>query len=697
MRVSSSMYAKSLYSSNNSKLNNELFDVNKQIASGLKIQYASDDISIFSETMRLDNELSTIGQIKKSTANGYKISNQSDVTLSEFTDEVDRIKTLLLQASNGTNDETSLNSIVGELRAIEGALRSLSNTSINGKYLFSGSAVDVKPISDDGTYNGNDVSMKSFLGSNNNQAYNITGANLFLGEENTVKKSVTTNVVNNNLIADTPSLHEVGFTGLTGSINSNSTIRELMGDTDNNIDSVTEQHFFYVRGVQSDGTSINKRIGMKDDEKVSDLLNHIGTAYGNGASKKIVDVSMNGSGQILIADKISGSSKLEFHMVGAVDFSGGGAAKINDGASIDSLDGGSNDFLTAAGINPAGAPGLFVKEFMKSDYTAANGAPSIDGLLYDRTQFSVNGNVVSSNVNQISKIDNSFATPPTKLIDVSSRSLDGEQFSFAGVDVNGSAFSAQIDFLSTGTTFSLDGGVNNYTVFDADSPRAAMNSDEMTYQQLMDVMNMVVTANTPATTNTDTDYDKAIELSYSEGMTSLSYDGRIEFSDLNIISTNARISIYDSNSGTINNNGPVDSSSTMLFNTNNALTVRDPKTDFFKTIDNVIQAVENYKNNPDHTTGDIRSLGMQEGMSMIDDLQDHLFRTQSISGAQSNRLTTSLEKTELLEVSTITLRSEVLDTDLAESALRLKQLTLNYEAMLSTVGNASKLSLVNYM
>ncbi|MDO8453703.1 MAG: hypothetical protein Q7S59_03930 [Sulfurimonas sp.] len=56
MRVTPSMYYKSLYGEQNNQLNNQLFDVNKQIASGVKIQYAKDDISVFTETMRLDNE-----------------------------------------------------------------------------------------------------------------------------------------------------------------------------------------------------------------------------------------------------------------------------------------------------------------------------------------------------------------------------------------------------------------------------------------------------------------------------------------------------------------------------------------------------------------------------------------------------------------------------------------------------------------
>jgi len=82
---------------------------------------------------------------------------------------------------------------------------------------------------------------------------------------------------------------------------------------------------------------------------------------------------------------------------------------------------------------------------------------------------------------------------------------------------------------------------------------------------------------------------------------------------------------------------------------------------------------------------------------MMDDLQDHVTRSHAQVGANSNTLTASLERTSLLEISTMTLRSSVIDTDLAEASLELTQLSLNYEAMLSTVGKISKLSLVNYL
>jgi len=135
----------------------------------------------------------------------------------------------------------------------------------------------------------------------------------------------------------------------------------------------------------------------------------------------------------------------------------------------------------------------------------------------------------------------------------------------------------------------------------------------------------------------------------------------------------------------------------MTFNTNNALTITDPKTDFFKTINEIVTAVEDHKLYPDAKGGDLRNAGIENAIQKMDDLQDHVFRMHSTIGAQSNTLNASLERTQLLEISTMSLRSAVVDTDLAEASLRLQQLTINYQAMLSTVGRISKLSLVNYL
>ncbi len=685
MRVTQSMYYNNIFGNNNSKLNKELFDVNRQIASGLKIQYASDNVRTFSETMRLDNELTTIGQIKKSSQSAYKVSNQTDVTMNEFTNRMNRMRTLLVQAANGTNSNTSLDAIVKELKGIEKNLASISNTSINGQYLFSGSATDVKPIAADGTYQGNSVSMKAFLGSANQQTYNITGADLFLGEESGVNREITSNVVNSNLLG-------------TASLTNTSTLRELMGDKNSISPNVP---VFYLRGTRSDGTSFKTTINtLSDTDTIDSLLSKIKTAYGSNS----VNVLFNSSGEIVVQDKLKGSSKLDFHMVGAIDYTNSTAGSANV-TNIDTLNSGETTYP------PTG--NLYVKEFSKSGLVSPSPI-TIEGLIYDRAAFIQNGASLTSNVPQVLKSyntttnpltqlsKNTFATNATKISDVADAkevlpattpktySLNGTQLLSKGTDINGNVVSLQIDFKDAGSTFSLDGGTTNYTIYNVDGTKATANN--ITYRQMMDVLNVAETNKLPAATNTSADYQKAVKDSELVAKTSLSYDGKIQFKDLNNAKTKATMSLYDANT-----NDFTRPASVMTFNTNNALTVRDPKTDFFKTIKEVIQAVESYNNNPDATSTVKRNVGIGNAITMMDDLLNHSFKMQSVVGAQSNVLTNAVDRTGLLEISTMSLRSQVIDTDLAESSLRLSQLTLNYKAMLSTVSKVSKLSLVNYI
>ncbi|MDQ1245116.1 MAG: flagellar hook-associated protein 3 FlgL [Campylobacterota bacterium] len=699
MRITSNMYYKNIYGDSNALLSKNLFDVNKQIASGLNIQYAQDDVRTFTETMRLDNEIATLGQIKKSVQSAFKVSDQTDAVLNEFETSMNRVRTLLVNAANGTNSETSLGAIAQELRGLEEHFKGLANTSINGQYLFSGSAVDVKPIADDGAYMGNDGLLKAFTGSKTSQQYNISGNEFFLGEKKLVQREVTTNVVQTNLLANYPALQTA--TDNTGnSLSGNSTIREMMGDTDNIIDSVNFKHFFYINGTKSDGTSFKEKISMSDDEKISDLLKEIGNFYGNTPEVDVVNVSMNQNGQIVIEDKIKGSSKIDFHIVGATDLSGGVAADV---INIDALGVGETNFDSIMlGTSTAVNPNLYVKEFIKSSLVAADSVAAtnlIEGTIYDRTEFSRDGARLSSASPQIIRGTNAFATPSTKLSEVADLSqgvvgtLDGTSFILEGTDINGAPYSTQIDLAAGGSTFTI--GVNTYDIFDIGTPRAAVAADDMTYKQLMDVMNMVVTGNLPAAApGSSAQYDAAIETADLMGRTFLSHDGKIQFEEIGTGNTQAVIALYDANSGdfTVGSDASV-----MTFNTNNAVTVRDPKTDFFKTLDEIISSVENYKLYPDSSSGDIRNVGIENAIAMMDDLQDHVFRAHSQVGAQTNVLNASLQRTELLEISSMSLRSSVIDTDLAEASLTLAKLNTNYQAMLSTVGKVSQLSLVNYL
>lgn len=629
MRVTSSSYYRDI-SANNNKLADKLFDVNKQISSGQKIQYAYEDTSTFVDTLRLDNEITTLQQVKASTQSGYKFSTQSDNILTEMTTSLEHFKTKLISAANAANSDTSLDAIAKELRATKEYMVDLANTSINGQYLFSGSAVKTKPIDNDGNYNGNDQAMKAFLGSNVQKQYNIPGSDLFLGEENTINRTVTTNIAMN-------------VNGTVLPANGSNTLEDITG--------TTNDQNFYVRGSNSDGTTFKSLFTLPSNTTVDNLLQSIQNQF----TPNSVDVTLNEGGQIVITDKKSGSSKLDFHIVAGDD-----AVAPTD---IDTI---------STSI-----------EFMKSGLTANSVATGSESAIYDRTFFDRDGANLTSNVSQIVKADNAFAVDATKLDDVFA-SL-GSTVHVEGKRLDGTVFNIDVDF---GTPAAVSGDYN-YNV--ADGAGNDTNGADMTYRQFMDVINMAINNQTPA--DNDAGYRTAITNSNLSSSVALSHDGKITFTDFNNNPTQADISIYDDNSDDFSNtNGAA-----ATFHTNNTLTVRDAKTDFFARIEEMIVAVENKKLYADGNKGDARNVGIENSIQLIDDVYDHVVRQHTQIGANSNALTLAGERTDLLLISTQTLRSDVIDTDLAEASLQLQQLTVNYQAMLSTVGRVSQLTLVNYL
>ncbi|MGZ5209023.1 MAG: flagellar biosynthesis protein FlgL, partial [Sulfuricurvum sp.] len=365
----------------------------------------------------------------------------------------------------------------------------------------------------------------------------------------------------------------------------------------------------------------------------------------------------------------------DFHMVGAVDFNATNDTNIdgnNDDANvtnIDDLQSGTTDFLTASTT-----PGLYIKEFTKSGFDSSNTLNTIEGIDYDRTQFEANGAKLLSNVSQIVTSTNKYSTASTKLIDSGSFNTT-TVLHLEGTQIDGiTPYSVNIDFTGNPVTVNgialQDGFGNNTTVAD------------MTYQQLADVVNMAVTGET------------TIADSYKHGKTSLSYDGKLTFEDLDNPVTQATLAMYDSSSSDYT----VTNGSSLTFNANNALTIRDPKTDFFAQIEEVIRSVEEGKTRADGSDPtDPRNIGIQNSIQIMDDLSNHISKLQAESGSYSQVLEASSNRSDLLIVSTKMLQSDVIDTDIAEATLRMQQLSLNYQAMFSSISKVSQLSLVNYL
>ncbi|MDD6056178.1 MAG: flagellar hook-associated protein FlgL [Helicobacteraceae bacterium] len=873
---------------NQNKTQNSLNNVLTQM-NGLKIQYGYQDSSVFNKTLALDFNVTTLTQSKEIASNALTFTRHTDTALSELSKSMDNFKTKLVQGANDIHSETSRLAIAKDLKAIRDHFLSIANTSIGGEYIFSGSATTTKPFGANGAYNGNNQVLNALLGSNNEVAYNITGAELFFGSDNDTNRIITTNIGKFNQSELNPAIMDKSHPTGQGSevyIKASDTLRDLVGDNDNDTTN-NNPEVFYITGRRPDGIAFKSKFEMDinyTDEKqaatVADLLEKIGKEFGNTETSKVVDVSLNAWGQIEIKDLSGGRSNIEFSMISSsykdpnndpnaqnplqgadgvgvldIDVLLNSGVKVNSyvqspflgtfaSPSITSVE---NDYdhrlhtiptsfrthtnevaktttllsdIFPEGVtqielsgtrgndadknpqNQAIAAQTFnitatstVQDLMNSisNLYAGNGQnvevefDSISGKItikdnnvsqtnppdrnpddlpfdgesslsltlttqdangaaingfrhdysveFDRVSFSREGGTLTSNVPQIVRDTNEIATMNTKLSEVAGIGLNGHTYNFEVKDVNGIAINGRIEFRDAGSVFIINSPaqINGVDIDGIEIPILQANgnppqvsgeptsADNVTYKQLSDTLGMILNlsnstpANLTAITNNgagNANFNTpANKLAYEELLKGASYsvsvklnvDGELEVKDLSKVPTQMELSLYDSTSDlyALNANGQIAGQRPALtFQSNSAVVADDPHVNFFKQIDEMIEALEagTYRaGGVDNYSDAMRNPGIQNALLLFDHLSDHVEKAHTKNGAQGNAFTYSIERTETLITQVKTLRSETIDTDFAEAYLQFSTLSLNYQAMLSSIGKISQLSLVNYL
>lgn len=314
---------------NYQKNSNSLYQSQQAFSTGLKINYAYEGSGIYVDAARLEYESNLLKQVESTTLKATEFTKNSDKALNDFVLKLTEFKTKLIQAANDIHDVTSRNAIANDLEGIKQNLIDIANTTINGQYLFSGTALDTMPIDDLGNYNGNAESIKAVIGTNQTSNYNINGESLFLGSDNDYKKVITTNVnlVNNYNKFANPD-EPIKYVGLGDDL------RDLIGtnyrseeynkvnepkEDDFKIEAVEDQPTtFFLQGRKPDGSTFSTKVTMTPDSSIQSLLDNIGYALGNDKDGKnpLVKVALNNSGQIEITDIRNGNQMMELHLFG---------------------------------------------------------------------------------------------------------------------------------------------------------------------------------------------------------------------------------------------------------------------------------------------------------------------------------------------------------------------------------------------
>ncbi len=671
-----------------------LYQISQQLASGLKIQNSYEDASTYIDNTRLEYEIKTLEQIKESTSRAQEMTQNSMKALQDMVKLLEDFKVKVTQAASDSNSQTSREAIAKELERIKESIVQLANTSVNGQYLFAGSQVANKPFDSNGNYYGDKNNINVVTGAGTESPYNIPGWDLFFKADGDYKKQISTNVsFTDNRWDLNKDPDKTKY--LTG----DSKWQQLIGQgyvKDNSLDADKDFEYddskldfppttLYVQGTKPDGTSFKSAVLVKPEDTLEDVMENIGALYGNTPNNKVVEVSMNDSGQIQITDLKQGNNKLDFH---------------------------------AVAFTPQ-ADDLKQTDFIKSKMTDTDGNAA-NGADYDNVYFEKNGNTVYGNVSQVIKGSNAYATDSTKLSEVmAGDSLNGTTLNLKVNSKGGNSYDVTIN-LQTSTVSYPDpnnpGQTISFPIMHTNpatgNSGVVTGSNDITYGQINDIIGMFAADKIPTTTIqanngqiNNADYTQIQQLMKDSQATvdvSMDYKGRISVTDKLSSGTNIKISLSDSQSGQFpappfTTTSTVQNGPNFSFSANNSLTIDEPNVDIIKDLDSMIDAVLKGNMRADSESENPRNTGMQGALERLDHLADHVSKLNTTMGAYHNTIEGVNTRTSFLSVNVQSIKSNVIDVDYGEAMMNLMQVQLAYQASLKASTTISQLSLLNYM
>ncbi|HZC72230.1 MAG TPA: flagellin [Jatrophihabitans sp.] len=113
----------------------------EQLSSGLRINKAADDAAGLSISQGLTSQVNGLTQATSNAQDGINVAQIADGALGTVQNILQRMRTLVVQASNeGTQDSSSLTSIQGEVKALNGQLDNIAGqTKFGATNLLDGS------------------------------------------------------------------------------------------------------------------------------------------------------------------------------------------------------------------------------------------------------------------------------------------------------------------------------------------------------------------------------------------------------------------------------------------------------------------------------------------------------------------------------------------------------------------------------
>lgn len=339
------------------------------------------------------------------------------------------------------------------------------------------------------------------------------------------------------------------------------------------------------------------------------------------------------------------------------------------------------------------------------------GIPTNNASEYQKTYFNKEGAKLESNVAQIAQ--NGVANGSTKLSEVANGSLENSVFNMKLNDVNGSFLEVQMILDNNGAFLSLPNGIKIPLYDPTSADIQASKPNEVTYRQLMDAMSIALNysntdpaiyqqiSDNPTSKESKERFIELLKQAKGNLSVNLNEEGKVVIQDNMHSNTKMQFMLFDKDANDFSQNALHSDKPSLKLNANNALIIDKPSVNFFDQLENIITSVRKGIYRPDALgdtySSDMRNLGIQNGITLIDHLSDHIEKMIAKNGAHGKAFENIIRRNEVLKTQVQSIRGETTGTDMAETYNKFSNLTNNYNAVLASTNKINNLSLTKYL
>ncbi len=339
------------------------------------------------------------------------------------------------------------------------------------------------------------------------------------------------------------------------------------------------------------------------------------------------------------------------------------------------------------------------------------GIPTNNASEYQKTYFNKEGAKLESNVAQIAQ--NGAANGSTKLSEVANGSLENSVFNMKLNDVNGSFLEAQMILDNNGAFLSLPNDIKIPLYDPTSADIQASKPNEVTYRQLMDAMSIALNysntnpsiyqqiSDNPTSKESKERFIELLKQAKANLSVNLNEEGKVIIQDNMHSNTKMQFMLFDKDANDFSQNALHSDKPSLKLNANNALIIDKPSVNFFDQLENIITSVRKGIYRPDALgdtySSDMRNLGIQNGITLIDHLSDHIEKMIAKNGAHGKAFENIIRRNEVLKTQVQSIRGETTGADMAETYNKFSNLTNNYNAVLASTNKINNLSLTKYL